>query len=156
MDNNLKIRNATLGDAKAITDCVVASYSHYIDRIGELPGPMLEDYSEVINQHTVFVLTDESAIVGLLVLIVQPGCMLLDNISVHPSYQGRGLGRRLMMLAERETLRSGMDLIKLYTNESMTENIDIYGKLGYIETERKLERGYSRIYMQKKLTAPSI
>lgn len=43
----------------------------------------------------------------------------------------------------------GFDTVTLYTNERMTENIELYKKLGFEETERRLEKGYHRVYMRK-------
>jgi hypothetical protein len=38
------------------------------------------------------------------------------------------------------------------THEAMTENQAIYARLGYVETGRRSEDGYRRIYMEKPLT----
>ena len=54
-----------------------------------------------------------------------------------------------MALAEEEAQRLGLTTITLYTNERMTENIELYKRLGYTETERKTEQGYQRVYMRK-------
>lgn len=43
----------------------------------------------------------------------------------------------------------GFGAVTLYTNERMTENIELYKKLGFEETERRLEKGYHRVYMRK-------
>src|SRR5712691_2735699 len=131
-----EIRPARAEDATAVTECVAAAYHHYIARIGKPPGPMLDDYAEIIRQHTVFVLTDEEKVVGVLVLIKQEQSILLDNVAVHPDYQGRGFGRKLLAFAEEEARRWEFAAITLYTNEQMTENLELYKKLGYVETER--------------------
>ena len=148
---DLEIRPARREDATAITECVAAAYRHYIDRLGRPPGPMLDDYRKVIQQHHVLVLVDGTNIVGVLVLIRQTRSLLLDNVAVHPAYQGRGLGRQLMALAEKEARRVGLTTVTLYTNERMTENLELYKRLGYMETERKTEQGYQRVYMRKDL-----
>ena len=75
----------------------------------------------------------------------------MDNVAVHPAYQGRGLGRQLVALAEEEARRVGLTTVTLYTNERMTENLELYKRLGYMETERKTEQGYQRVYMRKEL-----
>lgn len=112
---------------------------------------MLDDYSEVVQHHAVFVAeTDE--IIGVLVLIQTQSDILLDNVAVHPKQQGCGLGKRLIELAESEARDRGFGKIDLYTHESMKENIGIYQGLGYTETERKEVRGYNRVYMQKVLS----
>jgi ribosomal protein S18 acetylase RimI-like enzyme len=147
-----EIRSARLEDAAAVTACVTAAYSPYVARIGNPPGPMLQDYAELIRQHNVFVLSKGKNIIGVLVLIEKEQALLLDNVAVHPDYQGKGLGRKLIELAESESLRLGFSTIILYTNERMTENIDLYKKLGFMETERRFEQGYRRVYMRKDLS----
>jgi ribosomal protein S18 acetylase RimI-like enzyme len=149
--DDLQIRPARAEDSTGITECVTAAYRHYIARTGKPPGPMLDDYKDVIQQHRVRVLTDGAKIIGVLVLIRQDRSLLVDNVAVHPDYQGRGLGRELMALAEEEARRLGFTTITLYTNERMTENVELYKKLGYRETERKTEEGYQRVYMRKAL-----
>jgi ribosomal protein S18 acetylase RimI-like enzyme len=77
--------------------------------------------------------------------------LFIENIAVHPSAQGRGLGRALMSFAEQEAARRGLTRMALVTHEVMTENQVIYARLGYTEIERRAEDGYRRIYMEKSL-----
>ena len=148
--NKFPIRAATAEDVQQISDCVQAAYQHYIERIGKPPGPMLEDYSAVVQNHHVYVAADEKGnLAGLLVLIEQENGMLLDNVAVHPNFQGRKIGRLLMQKAEHEARQMGYDSIRLYTHEMMTENRIIYQRLGYVETHRVHEKGFDRVYMQK-------
>jgi ribosomal protein S18 acetylase RimI-like enzyme len=146
-----RIRQACAEDAGAISDCVAAAYRPYIARIGKPPTPMLENYVETIQRHTVFVLTVDDKIVGVLVLTKQDQQLLLDNVAVHPDYQRQGFGRQLMALAEAHAKTNSLETIILYTNEQMTENIELYKKLGFVETERRIEEGYRRVYMRKEI-----
>lgn len=150
MSNDPEIRRATSNDADSIQKLVELAYIHYIDRIGKPPGPMLDDYNEVIRHHAVFVAEAEE-IVGVLVLIHLAKGILLDNVAVHPDYQGKGLGKHLINFAESEALGQGFKALDLYTHECMNENIELYKSLGYEETIRKEVQGYSRVYMQKSL-----
>jgi ribosomal protein S18 acetylase RimI-like enzyme len=145
------IRLATPADQGAVKALVRAAYSVYIDRIGKEPGPMLDDYSTLIQQGRVYVLDENDCINGLVVLIPLARTMLLDNVAVSPEAQGKGHGRQLIAFAEEEARRQGFGTIRLYTNTAMTENITLYERLGYIETRRGEEDGFSRIYMEKLL-----
>ena len=49
------LRPATDADAEAIADLVDAAYGPYVERIGMRPGPMDEDYREVIRDRQVTV-----------------------------------------------------------------------------------------------------
>ena len=152
MSSEPQLRRATTVDTPAVTDLVHSAYEKYVSRIGKPPGPMLQDYEQVLRQHDVYVLEDGGTIVGLLVLEWHDGGLTLDNVAVHPDYQGRGLGRRLLELAEAEARRAGLSSISLYTHELMTENIALYGRIGYVETERREDDGYRRVFMRKDLT----
>ena len=55
MDARSEIRGAQPSDAVAMKECVESAYRHYISRMGKSPGPMLDDYSIVTQQHTAFV-----------------------------------------------------------------------------------------------------
>ena len=149
--DELQLRPATAADASAIARCVEAAYSRYIERIGEAPGPMLDDYRQVVRDHRVFVVEGGGEIAGAVVLIEKGGTILLDNVAVLPSRQGEGVGRRLMLHAETEARRLGYRSIDLYTHELMTENFALYARNGYEEVERRTERGFRRIYMRKRL-----
>ena len=147
------IRTAVPSDAEAITACVAAAYEKYIAHMGKPPGPMLDDYAGVIARHRVFVVDGEATITGVLVLKQEGGGLLLDNVAVHPGMQGRGIGGMLVDFAEAEAARLGYPALDLYTHELMTENIALYRARGYVETERRIERGYARVYMRKELAA---
>lgn len=149
--NDFKIRKAIITDANGILACAESAYQQYISIIGKKPGPMLDDYSQIVLQHQVFVVEANEVIAGVLVLIQKDDRILLDNVAVHTDFRGRGVGSKLVRFAEVEVLRQGYDSLELYTHELMTGNYHAYLKLGYIEIERREEKGYARIYMQKKL-----
>jgi ribosomal protein S18 acetylase RimI-like enzyme len=149
--NNASIRAATAADTPAVTECVHAAYQHYIARIGRPPGPMLDDYAQVIAGREVYVAESGGEVVGVLVLGPADEGFLLDNIAVSPAAQGKGLGRRLLDLAEARAKAAGYTSIYLYTHVKMIENQAIYGKRGYVEYDRRTEGGLTRVFMRKKL-----
>ena len=145
------VRAATPQDASALASCVKAAYRHYIPRMGKPPGPMLADYTQEIAQNQVWVAEDQGELIGGLVLIPKADHVLLDNIAVDPSHQGRGVGRALLELADAEARAQGYEELRLYTHEAMTENIALYTRIGWVETHRGEQEGYARVFMRKQL-----
>ena len=145
----LSLRRATAADLPTIKAVIGAAYARYLTRMDKPPGPMLRDYRPSVEAGTTWV--SGSPITAVLTLYPGDDHLLLENIAVHPSAQGRGLGRALMSFAEQEAARRGLTRLTLVTHEVMTENQAIYARLGYAEVERRSEDGYRRIYMEKHL-----
>ena len=148
----VELRPATAADAPGIAECVRGAYSHYVERIGKPPGPMLDDYDQVVRVHRAYVMEDGGEIIGALVLMDKEDGLLLDNVAVLPTRQGEGIGRRLIEQAESEARRLGHRHLDLYTHQQMTENIAMYTRSGYEEIDRRIERGFPRVYMRKRLS----
>ena len=62
-----------------------------------------------------------------------------------------GLGRRLVEAAEEVAGNLGYATVRLYTHETMAENVALYEHLGFTVTHRATERGFDRIYMSKPI-----
>jgi len=145
------LRPADRRDAEAVTELVDAAYNHYVERLGMLPGPMTLDYASVIADYQVTVAESDGDIVGVLVLGRNDEGFVIENVAVHPSRRGSGLGRALLELAEHEARRSGADAILLYTHEKMTENLALYSRIGYVEYNRRSHGDFSLVHMSKPL-----
>ena len=146
------IRLARTEDTATVAAIVHAAYVGYQTSIGTTPGPMLDDYDDLVARKLVHVLEENGDILGLVVLIPKERTMLLDNVAVHPKAQGRKLGSRLIAFAEEQARVAGYDSIRLYTQELMTENRARYAHLGFVETHRAEEKGLKRVYMIKRLS----
>ena len=142
-------RLATAEDLSAITAVTAAAYARYRDRMDRPPAPVLTDYGPAVASGQVWVVGEP--VVALIVLVPKDDSMLVENVAVSPTAQGRGLGRLLMDFAEHEAIQQGFTKMTLYTNEVMTENLAIYARLGYRETERAGDAGYNRVFMEKVL-----
>lgn len=142
-------RQAAPADLPAIKALITAAYTRYLTRMEKPPGPMFRDYGPSVEAGNTWVIGEP--IVGVLTLVPEPDHLLIENIALDPAAQGRGLGRSLMDFAEQEAARRGLTRLTLYTHEVMTENLVIYGHLGYTEVERRSENGYHRVFMEKHL-----
>jgi len=145
------LRPAEPEDAPGVAACVCEAYVHYIERIGKQPGPMLEDYSEVIKQSQVHVAIAGGRVVGAIVLQRTAEGFYVDNVAVRSSTKGTGVGRQLLELAEAEARRHGYDSIHLATHELMVENRALYVRIGYVEYDHRVVNGYPRVFFRKAL-----
>jgi ribosomal protein S18 acetylase RimI-like enzyme len=143
------IRQATQADLSAIESIVTRAYSKYLPRIGAPPGPMLDDYVARIAANEAFV--TGTPVRALIVLVDAPDHLLLDNIAVDPAAQGTGQGRILMEFADAEARRRGHAELRLYTHQTMVENIALYTRLGWMETGRGVQSGLARVFFRKTL-----
>ena len=145
------IRKAIAADAKALTECMHTAYLVYSKRLGgqTLP-PLTVDYGEEIRVFPVWVAAADGIVVGGLVLMPEDDCMTIANIAVHPEFQGQGLGRGLMELAEAEAKRLGYSELRLATHLLLTDNLSLYTHLGWSETGRDQDR----VYMKKNTRLP--
>jgi ribosomal protein S18 acetylase RimI-like enzyme len=142
-------RPATAEDVPAMRAVAVAAYRGYLPRMDRAPAPMTADYARAVREHEVWVAERGDVIAGLLVLVRQPDHLLLENVAVLPSAQGRGIGTSLLALAEERARRHGLREVRLYTNEAMTENLAYYPCHGYTETHRAAQDGFSRVFFRK-------
>ncbi|WP_173128270.1 GNAT family N-acetyltransferase [Kibdelosporangium persicum] len=142
------IRTAVEADRAAVEEIVRDAYTKWITVIGGEPAPMKADYAALIEAGRVWVLDSLDA---LIVLVEEPGVLLIENVAVRPSAQGKGLGRRLLAFAEERTHALGRTAVRLYTNEKMTTNIALYQSLGYRETGREEINGRRIVHLRKDL-----
>ncbi len=145
------IRQAESEDAGTISALTDAAYTKYISLIGRKPQPMTADYSKMVTENSVWLLTLEKQAIGVLVLVYEAETVLIYNVAIKPEYQKRGHGRRLLAWAEQQASQAGYQSIRLYTNERFTDNIRLYKHLGYHETGREPLLGSTVVYMAKDL-----
>ena len=147
----IAIRLAAEGDAPVLARIAVAAYQHYVPRIGRPPAPMTADYPAAVRRGQAWVAAVDGEVAGFIILIPQPGCLLLENVAVLPAAQGRGVGARLLALAEDRARALHVPEIRLYTNAAMTENLAYYPRHGYTQTHRAQQDGFCRVFFRKRV-----
>jgi len=149
------VRPADNADAGTLSMIAAAAYQRYVPRIGRAPAPMTADYAAAVRCGQAWLAVEDGQAAGFVILIPQRDYLLLENVAVLPTAQGRGIGARLMALAEQQARSLGLSEIRLYTNEAMTENLEMYAHLGFQETHRVVEDGFRRVYMRWTLSKPA-
>ncbi len=147
----VSLRPATAADVPRLTELVQAGYGHYVERIGGPPRPLTDDYAEVVRTQRVTVAERGGAVAGLLVLGTDDEGFFVDNVAVDPAHQGSGVGRALLEYAEAEARSAGFDSIYLMTHELMSENLELYERIGYVEFDRRPPGEGYLVYLRKAL-----
>lgn len=149
---NCEIRLANMADENVIVEIAKAAFACYLPRMDRPPFPMLANYAGFINLRQAWVMEAGAQIIAFLVLADEPdGSIMIDTIAVLPCFQQKGLGRLLVEFAVNHALQKKADRVRVYTNAAMIENLRWYEKLGFYEIGRKVENGYNRVWLEKKL-----
>ena len=149
----MEIRRARSHEVDVVRAVVDEAYSPYVARIGIRPGPMDEDYVAKLDDGLVDVAEIDGEVIGLIVLSDDGHTLLVENVAVRPAFHGRGVGRALLAHADRIAVQRGLPGLRLYTHVAMTENIALYERLGWRETERRTEHGFTRVFFAKPTEA---
>lgn len=152
MTDGFTLRRATDADIDAVRALTREAYAKWVPIAGREPKPMVADYAKAVREHRIDLLHQGGDLVALIETITQPDHLLIENVAVAPSRQGRGLGRRLLTHAEAIARAGGYGEIRLYTNKLFTANIELYRRFGYgIDREEPFSRGVI-VHMRKPIT----
>ena len=145
------IRKAAKSDLPEIETCAAAAYAMYVDRIGREPAPMVADFASAIEKEQLYVTLENEQLAGFVVFYPQRDHVHLENVAVSPEFQKRGIGSGLIEFVEQQARAAGYCRLELYTNAKMTENLELYPRLGYQQFDRRIENGFDRVYFCKTL-----
>ena len=149
----ITMRQAVAADAAAVRALTREAYAKWVAVTGREPLPMRVDYVEALTKHRFDLLNEDGALVALIETERNDDHLLIVSVAVAPSYQKRGLGRRLLAHAEALARQEQLDTVRLYTNARMVENIALYKSLGY-RIDREEPMGTSiQVHMSKTLAS---
>lgn len=147
----VSIRTATKDDVVAVTELTRAAYAKWVPVIGREPLPMRADHAVAISRHRIDLLCIGPDIVALVETVFRKGDLLIENVAVAPSFQGKGYGRHMIAHAEQLARQADLAFVRLYTNARFEENLLLYASLGFeVEREEALNGGVA-IHMRKRV-----
>jgi GNAT superfamily N-acetyltransferase len=154
MEQIVELRLATPDDAAAIRELTREAYAKWVAITGREPAPMTADYEKAVLTHRFDLLYVDGILTGLIETVDEGDRLLIENVAVRPKAHGRGLGTRLIGVAEDVAKATGYARIRLFTNRLWEENIRLYRELGYrIDSEDPIDGGMFRVNMSKELRA---
>jgi GNAT superfamily N-acetyltransferase len=146
------LRRATPDDAPGIRALALAAYAKWIPILGREPKPMKADYDQIVHKHIVDLLFVDDSLTAFIEMVVEPDCVLIENVAVRPDRFGRGYGRTMMAHAEELARSMGRTRLRLHTNKLMAKNIALYQRLGYgIDREETTADGRQMIHMSMSI-----
>ncbi|WP_312163072.1 GNAT family N-acetyltransferase [Phenylobacterium sp.] len=147
----VSLRLAEAADAGAIGALTREAYAKWVPLIGREPLPMTVDYAQALKAHRFDLLHVGGDLAALIETAQDGDGLLVVNVAVRPAFQGRGLGVRLMTLAEQIAAEAGLLRVRLYTNQRFAANIALYASLGYrVDREEALNGGVA-VHMSKQV-----
>lgn len=153
MDETVILRCATEADAQPIQTLTRESYAKWVPLIGREPLPMTIDYAEAVKRHRFDLLYLGDRLAALIETTPADDHLLIENVAVRPAWQGRGLGKRLLLLAEDLARSAGLAGTRLYTNQLFAENLRLYASVGYLVEREEPRNGGVTVHMIKPLAA---
>ena len=145
------IRQCNAADVAPVWTLIEAAYRDYVPVLGRNPQPLDDDYASLIDAGELFVLERDGHIAGALVLQQAEDHLLVRTVAVDPSSQRQGIGTLMMEYAERHARDRGIATLRLYTNEVMAGNVELYRRLGYTETHRTGPAGRQIVHLASHL-----
>jgi ribosomal protein S18 acetylase RimI-like enzyme len=150
-NESFAMRAATVDDAALVRALSRDAYARWVPVIGREPLPMVADYERAVRDHRIDLLFAGEQLVGLVETIESADHLLVVNVAVSPTHQGRGFGRRLLEHAEGLAATAGLCELRLYTNQLFTMNIALYRRFGYLVDREEPFMGGVTVHMSKRL-----
>jgi len=148
------VRRATTADAVAVRELTRAAYAKWVPVLGREPRPMTADYDAALRDHLIDLLLVDGEAVALTEMAPKADHLLIVNVAVAPTYQGKGYGRALMAHAEEVARSLNLSEMRLYTNALFAENLRLYSRLGYrVDREEQHPQFGVTVYMSKRFVA---
>lgn len=145
------MRPADPGDSRQLAVIAEEAYGTYAEKLTEPPAPLLLDYSEVAASGRTYVAVECGEILGMVTVEPSGPHMILRNLAVRPSCQGKGVGTELVDLVEGLAREAGMDAVRLWTRAEMLDNISFYNKRRYSITHHEQDDQSHRVFFIKWL-----
>ncbi|MBB3315650.1 N-acetylglutamate synthase-like GNAT family acetyltransferase [Rhizobium sp. BK181] len=138
---------------------ILSSFAYMNDRIdppssaSTLTRATLADKASV---EIAYVAMEGETLSGCVFLRPEEGCLYIGKLAIAPVSQGRGIGRRLLAIAEQTARDRALSSLRLETRIELVENHDVFARWGFEKTAENAHPGFTRttsIEMRKAISA---
>ncbi|TDK35543.1 GNAT family N-acetyltransferase [Rhizobium deserti] len=92
-----------------------------------------------------FIAKDGRSLVGCIFLKLELRCVYVGKLAVAPDRQGKGIGRRLLDVAETVAREHGVPALRLETRIELAANHAGFFRWGFLKTGENSHPGYARV-----------
>ena len=134
--DQVHLRPATSADIPAIIAVTRAAYTLFADQLHP-PSSVLNETPETVasalHNGGIIVAETHDEIVGAVRYEPREDYLYLGRLAVAPTWQGRGIGRRLVTAVEEWAILLGLDEVRLGVRPELPRNRAMYARLGYVD-----------------------
>jgi ribosomal protein S18 acetylase RimI-like enzyme len=146
-----QLRRAGATDVAAVNALQHAAYARNRTVLGLEPLPLTVDYATIVADYEVWLWEEGDALEGVLILETRAEDLLIWSVAVAPEVQGKGIGNRLLRVAEARARELGRRKVRLYTGEKLTGNIAWYERHGFARERIEVVGERRLVHMVKGL-----
>lgn len=145
------IISAEKEDLQKILDLQYLSYQSEARLLNntDIP-PLKQTLSEILAEYEkgiILKLLDGDNIIGSVRAYTENGTLYIGKLFIHPDFQGKGLGTRLLREIERICPHKRCEL---FTSSQSLRNLSLYQRVGYrIFKEKNISDNLKFIYLEK-------
>ncbi|MCL2476674.1 GNAT family N-acetyltransferase [Candidatus Bathycorpusculum sp.] len=112
--------------------------------------PLTQTFDELIKEyHTGIILkaVENNEIIGSIRAHADDTTVYIAKLMVHPTHQGKGIGKRLLTEIENTLQRKRYELFTSYKSQ---RNLHIYKTAGYTQFREETNLGIKFLYLEKQ------
>ena len=150
--NVICIERASVESAEEILELQKIAYVSEAELIDDFTIPPLhQKIDEILSEfkHQIFLKVEfDKKIVGSIRTYLEMGTCYIGKLIVHPDYQNKGIGTKLLYKAEGQFPNATR--YELFTGQESQRNLHIYGKNGYkVFKETKVSERLTLVFLEK-------
>ena len=149
---NIVIEKATVENAEEVLELQKMAYLSEAELIDDYTiQPLKQTMDEILSEfkhQNIFKVEFDGRIIGSVRTYVKSGTCYIGKLIVHPDYQGKGIGTKLLLEAEKQV--SDVERYELFTGQKSQMNLHFYGKNGYaVFHKKKISEKLTLVFMEK-------
>ncbi|QWW67899.1 GNAT family N-acetyltransferase [Rhizobium sp. WYJ-E13] len=131
-----------------LLDLVLASFAYMEGRIDPPSSAIrltVESLVEKTRVEIAYAVENDGRLAGCIFLRPETDCLYVGKLAVLPSAQGKGVGRRLLDIAEKTACDLGLSALRLETRIELVGNHSTFAAWGFVKTAEKSHPGFTRV-----------